>query len=105
MLYKTIVLELIQDRPELCSRLRQERLMLQAVETLAVDLKSRHEQWQQKLLNTMRGEAKELIHSRAMEFAIDEAIKMLPGESETADQRTVSMNALIDRVRSHTTST
>lgn len=44
MQYKTIVLELIRQRPRLHARLRRKRQLLAEVNRLAGDLKARHEE-------------------------------------------------------------
>jgi hypothetical protein len=43
MNYKTIALELILQHPQLCKRLKQNRLMLETVNRYAMQLKSSHE--------------------------------------------------------------
>ncbi len=102
MLYKTIVLELIQDRPELCARLRSEKLMLRTVESLALTLKTSQQAWQEQLVTTMRGDSEKLIGSRAMELAIRDMIESLPSEPSRNGDEAISLDALIQSVRSPT---
>jgi hypothetical protein len=49
MQYKTIVLELLQQRPEMHDQLRRHRLLLPAVEAYSMELKTSHEAWKGKL--------------------------------------------------------
>jgi hypothetical protein len=49
MQYKTIALELLQQRPQIHDQLRRERKLLPAVEMFARELKTRHEAWKETL--------------------------------------------------------
>ena len=49
MLYKTITLELIQDRPELHEQLRRSGTLLATMESLAAQLKASYEAWKDHL--------------------------------------------------------
>ena len=70
MHYKTIVMELLEQAPELHNQLRQEHKLLAAVEALAVRLKAKHEEFT-KLLEQAHPETESNdSSSRAMELAI-----------------------------------
>jgi hypothetical protein len=49
MHYVTIVLELIQNRPEFCAKLRADKTMLSTVECYAKELKAGHDMWKERL--------------------------------------------------------
>lgn len=81
MLYKTIVLELLQDRPELYDQLRKRRLLLPTVNRLAGELKARHLAWKEELRTTRPGSDNQ-IASEAMEPAVKELEDRLSAGSE-----------------------
>ena len=80
MLYKTIVLELIQDRPVLYEQLRKRRILLPTVNRLAGELKARHQAWKQELQATRPGSDSQ-IASEAMEPAVKELEDRLSADS------------------------
>ena len=47
--YKTIVLELIRENPELYERLRSSKRLLPAMDAYAIELKASHEAWKDQL--------------------------------------------------------
>ncbi|MGH7170115.1 MAG: hypothetical protein ACRELG_07555, partial [Gemmataceae bacterium] len=68
MLYKTIVLELLQNRPELYDQLRKQRMLLPTLNWLAGELKARHQAWKEELQATRPGSDSQ-IASEALEPA------------------------------------
>jgi hypothetical protein len=83
MLYKTIVLELLQNRPELYEQLRKRRMLLPTVNRLAGELKARHLAWKEELRETRAGSDSQ-IASEAMEPAIKDLEDRLSADSEAA---------------------
>ena len=81
MHYKTIVLELIQDQPQLYEQLRTSKRLLPSMEAYAIDLRASHLAWQATLANQRPGSDPSLIASEAMELAIAELAKHLPSGS------------------------
>jgi len=81
MLYKTIVLELIQNRPQLNDQLRKRRLLLPTVNRLAGELKARHLAWKEELRATRPGSDSQ-IASEAMEPAVKELEDRLSTDSQ-----------------------
>ena len=82
MRYKTIVLELLQDRyPALHEKLRQERTLLSTLDRLAIELKNAHVAWMNELRRTSPGCAFAQIANEALELAIDHLQGDLPPES------------------------
>jgi hypothetical protein len=92
MHYKTIVLQLLEDRPRLHNQLQRERRMLKTVEQIALELKARHEEWRERLRQLRPRSDPAQIASEAMELAIEELQNRLPPESE-ADNDTFSLDA------------
>ena len=78
MRYKTIVLELIQDRPLFYEQLRSSKRLLPSMESYAVDLRNSHLAWQETLRMQRPGSDPSLISSEAMERAVADLIQRLP---------------------------
>jgi hypothetical protein len=81
MLYKTIVLELLQERPQMHEQLRQSRTLLSTMEQYAQELKANHEAWKEQLSQARPGSDPSQIASEALEIAIQELVDCLPTES------------------------
>ena len=82
MHYKTIVLEMIRDRPRLYEDLRSSKRLLPSMESYAVDLRDSHLAWQDTLRMQRPGNDPSLIASEAMELAIAELVQRLPFASD-----------------------
>jgi hypothetical protein len=81
MLYKTIVLELLQQRPQMHEQLRQQRRLLEEMERYSRWLKSHHEAWKDHLSRSRPGSDPAQIASEAMEIALQELVDRLDSES------------------------
>ena len=81
MHYKTIIHELLQQRPQMHEQLRKERKLLPALEMYAHELKTSHEAWQQMLLGLRPGSDRTQIASEAFELALKEMEDRLPTAS------------------------
>jgi hypothetical protein len=81
MHYKTIALELLEDRPQLKAHLQQHRQMLLAVESCAQTLKSFHEHWKAQLTAARPPSDPSQIASEALELALRDLADRLPSES------------------------
>jgi hypothetical protein len=85
-LYKTIVLELLQDQyPALHERLRRERKLLESMERYASELRTAHLRWMEEIRRAKAGSGEEAISSEALELAIEHLQGILPSEPETGD--------------------
>lgn len=104
MLYKTIVLELLQERKELHEQLRQSRMLLPTVNRYADELKSSHESWKERL--TQENPDRDLLQiaSQAMELAIQDLKDCLPPVSPPEGDRTVAPDELMAFLKTHTQS-
>ena len=78
MHYKTIVLELIQQQPELHEQLRASRALLSTMEAYALELKAGHEEWVELLSQKRPGSDRSQIAAEAMELAIQDLRDRLP---------------------------
>ena len=99
MHYKTIILELIQQRPEMHEQLRQERKLLTTMEMYARELKQSHEAITQQLRQASPESEPSQISSQAFEMALKEMEDRLPPASAMDDQE-LSLDAAMAHVRS-----
>ncbi|MGB7734798.1 MAG: hypothetical protein WBL72_13940 [Thermoguttaceae bacterium] len=81
MQYKTIIHELLQQRPAMHEQLRKERKLLPMMEKYAHELKTSHEAWQEMLLGLRPGSNRTQIASEAFELALKEMEDRLPSAS------------------------
>ena len=102
MQYKTIVLELLQQRPEMHEQLRKDRKLLPALEFYAKELKTSHEAWKETLTQTKPGSDPSQIASEAMEMALKELEDRLPSASHPDNNEPLSLDAAMAFIRNHT---
>ncbi len=100
MLYKTIILELLQQRPQMHEQLRLERKLLTTLEFYAKELKASHEAWKDQLSQARPGSEACQISSEALEMALKEMEDRLPSESPTDDHETLSLDGAMAFIRS-----
>ena len=102
--YKTIVLELLRDRPTLHEQLRINRTMFESLNNLVTALKSCHQSWMSQLALARPGSDPMQISSEALELALHELQDSLPPESpldETATEAQ-SLDAAMAFLHRHT---
>jgi hypothetical protein len=103
MQYKTIILELLQQRPQMHEQLRKERKLLTTLETFARELKTRHEAWKEDLSELRPGSDPSQVAAEAMELALKELVEdRLPPESPADETETFSLDEAIAFIRSPT---
>lgn len=102
MQYKTIILELVQQRTGLYEQLRQSRGLLPTIETWATELKRRHEVWKEALTQKNPGSDSSQIASEALEIALSELEKHFSCEQSPNDHEPLSLDNAIAFVRNHT---
>lgn len=78
MLYKTMVLELLEQRPQMHSQLRKTRKLLPTLELYAKELKNNHEVWKKLLSLAQPGNNPSQIASAALEIALKKLEDRLP---------------------------
>jgi hypothetical protein len=86
MQYKTIILELLRQRPQMHDRLRKDRKLLKAMERYAQELKHRHEAWKDYLAQANPGSDPSQIASEALEMALAEIEAHLPAASQSGQE-------------------
>ena len=92
MQYKTIILELLEQRPQMHQELRQSRKLLPALELYARELKDSHEAWKERLLQAKPASDPSQIASEAMELALKDMEDRLPSESHQDESETLSLD-------------
>ena len=99
MQYKTIVLELLQQRPQMHEQLRKQRKLLAAMELYARELKTSHEEWKETLDQRRPGSDPSQIASEALEIALQELEDRLPAESHPEDNDPLSLDEAMAFIR------
>jgi hypothetical protein len=102
MMYKTMVLELLQQRTQLHAQLRKQRMLLTTLERLAGELKASHEAWKDRLSQARPGSDPSQIASEALEIALRELEDSLPPESPQNEDEPLSLDAAMAFLRRHT---
>ena len=82
MQYKTIVMELLEQNPELYNQLKQDRKLLETIDVMALELKASHEQMIAELAEQQPDVAYSVICSQATEIAIAEVQQRLAPTSD-----------------------
>jgi hypothetical protein len=100
MHYKTMVLEMLEDRPRLKERLQRERQLLLTMERYAEELKLGHEAWKTRLSHAQPYSSPLQIASGALELALHDLAARLPSESPAEDQRHASAATATSRLPS-----
>jgi len=103
MQYKTIILELLQQRPEMHEQLRKNRKLLPALEFYAKELKTSHEAWKETLSELRPGSDPSQIAGEAMEMALRDLVEdHLPSASRPGDKEPLSLDEAMAFIRRHT---
>jgi hypothetical protein len=102
MLYKTMILHLLEDRPALYEQLRQTRTLRPTLNRLASGLKARHEAWKTQLAATRPDSDPSQISSEALELALKELVDSLPSASAPDEDDLLSLNAAMAFLHRHT---
>jgi hypothetical protein len=100
MQYKTIILELLQQRPQMHERLRKDRMLMLTMERYARELRTRHLEWKELLLEQQPDSEPSQIANEALEMALKELEDRLPPESPESDGPT--LDEAMASVRRHT---
>lgn len=101
MQYKTIVLELIQQQPELHEQLRASRTLLATMDACALALKASHEEWMDRLSQRMSGSDRSQLSSEALEIAVKELEEDLSSASK-AEEDGLSLDGAMAYLKRHT---
>ena len=101
MQYKTIVMEMLQNRPELHEQLRRERKLLTTMEAYATELKASHEAIRADLQQANPSSDPIQTSSEAFEMALQELEDRLPPESQMDEPAELSLDGAMAFIRSH----
>src|SRR5438045_271001 len=93
MQYKTIVLQLLEQGPQILKQLRKHRMLLPTLELYAGQLKERHEIWKGRLAQARPGSSESQIASEALETALKELEDRLPFASPRDENEPLSLDA------------
>jgi hypothetical protein len=104
MQYKSIVLEMLKQRPQLHERLRQERRLLHALDFLSRELKASHEAQKAILSRARPGSHPQQIASEALELALRELEASLPPASPPDESETFCLDEAMAFLRHKPTS-
>jgi hypothetical protein len=102
MQYKTIVHELLEQRPEIHDQLRKERKLLTAIEHYAAELKASHQAWQEQLAQARPDSDPMQIASEALEMACQELRVSLPSALVRDESGPLSLDEAMAFLRRHT---
>jgi hypothetical protein len=99
MQYKTIILELLQQRPQMHEELRKDRKLLPALELYSKDLKTSHETWKERLAQAKPGSDPSQIASEALELALKGLEDSLPSASPPEESEALSLDEAMAHIR------
>ncbi len=102
MQYKTIVLKLLQERPEMHNQLRSNRMLLSTVNRYAMELKANHETWKDRLSQAKPGSDQSQIASEALEIALKEMEDFLDSLASPSESEAFSLDEAMAFIRGHT---
>jgi len=102
MQYKTIILGMLEQRPELYEQLRTSHQLLPALENSALELKSLHQAWKELLAQRKPDSDPAQISSEALELAIQALEDFLPSASPPTEDEILSLDGAMAFLRSHT---
>lgn len=103
MQYKTMVLELLQQRPEMHDQLRKKRKLLRTMNAYAEELKAKHKAWMDVLSPTRPESERSLISSEALELALEDLKDALDSGPQQPDENDpLTLEAGMEFIRRHT---
>ena len=101
MQYKTIILELLRQRPQLHEQLRQSNTLLETLNAQALQLKARHLEWLAVLLEATPGSEPSQLSGAAFELALNEWEECLASDSLPVDFEPLSLDDAMEFLRRH----
>lgn len=102
MQYKTIVLHLLEQQPEMYDQLRRQRKVLPTLEHYARELRSLHLAWKETLTQAVPGSDPGQIASEALERALKDLEDRLPSGTPQDGQEALSLDQAMAFIRRHT---
>ena len=101
MQYKMIVLQLLEQHPELYGQVRDRGHILPMVEYYACELKTIHEAWNAAMLQSKTDRQAGQIEGGALELALQELQARLPGGSTMHRNQATSLDSMAMVFRSY----
>jgi hypothetical protein len=102
MQYKTIVLQLLEQQPEIYHQLRKKRQMLPAMEHYAGELRTLHLAWKATLSQAAPDSDPSQIASEALERALKDLEDRLQSGSPQEGLEALSLDQAMAFIRRHT---
>jgi hypothetical protein len=103
MQYKTIILELLQQRTAMYEQLRKERKLLSTMTLLATELRTRHQAWTEILSQADQVSDRSQVSSEALELAVRDITEdYLPRASEGTEVEVLSLDQAMAYLRNPT---
>jgi hypothetical protein len=102
MQYKTIVLQLLEQQPEIYDQLRRKRQVLPTMEHYARELRNLHLAWQETLRQATPGSDPTQIASEALELALKDLEDRLSIGTPRDGQEALSLDQAMAFIRRHT---
>jgi hypothetical protein len=99
MQYKTIVLELLSQHPQIQQQLVSRRTLLPVLERYARELKSKHEHWKARLGQALPGSNHYQIASEALEIALREMEHCLRADFPPGDREPLTLEGAMAFLR------
>lgn len=101
MQYKTIILEMLEDRADLYERLRKEGTLLATMERLSGDLKAAHGRFEDDLRQRSPFSSDAQVSSAAMELAVSEMETILDSMEPPNDTSAFDLDDAMAFLRKH----
>ena len=102
MQYKTIILELLQQRPRMYNQLRKSRKLLLTVDCYARELRISHQACKDYLSQARPGSSTSQIASESLKIALKELEDRLPSESPPNETEPFSLETAMASISLHT---
>ncbi len=100
--YKTLVLQLIRQYPQIHNHLKQTRTLLPTLDLYSRELKTSHEVWMDSLSERRPGSGPSQIASESLEFALSELAERLPAELPSDGSESLTLDEAIASLRDRT---
>jgi hypothetical protein len=105
MQYKSIILELLQDLPELYEQLRSSKRLLPAIDAYAIELKTAHAEWMEQLSESRPDSDPSQLASEALELAIQDLTgRLLSVSPKDEAEPALSLDDAMTYIKRHTPS-
>jgi hypothetical protein len=101
MHYKTICLQMIQDRPQMYDQLISDRSLLTTLDRYAIQLRTSHQEWMDRLARAKPASEPNQIASEALEIAIEKLKDSLVSGSPPTDNDPLSLDGAMAFIRRH----